>query len=192
MKRDELVGRASAWFAIAWPHLVAAVASAAGAFGVLRFAADAAPASLERDISLVVAGGLLSAAGGAAYRLVTTSEAFKHGSYNERARAVQSILWKARDLHDLAWETRIGLLLTRAEIAGRSFGDLRAELYELVQREQVWVGRDAEAAVRLYIEALDSAFAVGTDIQRSPTVDIQPAFIRLEHKLMRIVGYWPR
>jgi hypothetical protein len=195
--------RTRAWFRIAWRHVVAGFVCVVAALVALRVFASADKDSLERDIALVVIGGLISVGVAAIYRAATLVAEYRQGAYTERAKAVQLVLSEARTVK-ASW---FGSLLGRLTAVGVSPASmdphtavvdrLTPSLLLRTWENRVWIGRSGERAVYQFIDGLKAVHEHHGNWSTSPSDErarleqaVGEPFGTLERTLMLDLGYW--
>src|SRR5262245_44276895 len=100
--------RATAAVRLHWTRIAFAVGSFFLAWPVLKVADDRVAGSSEQALLHFLVGALLTTGGGSIRELATRWEAYREGSYTERAKAVQEILQHVRVVRERCLERVAG------------------------------------------------------------------------------------
>lgn len=141
------------------------IASVTTAGALIRFGVGTKPDTVERALALTVAGAALATLGKTVVDLIMRGEAYKQGSYTERAKAVQRVFQGIREVRELgrvAWAIRNGYAyLTpgathdEAETVARErYQTSLRELLTLAFTEELWIGQAGVDAVRRFTQAI--------------------------------------
>ena len=159
---------------------------------VIRFGVESGEETFERDLALLLAGGLLGVMGNIAVNWLSRTEEYRKGAYTERAKAVQELLDSARVVKQTYlddWHARDAEMGVEREAP--CFQEGKDDLLRLGFRHDVWVAERGVQAIRDFNSALDPALFGDFSNHGEVEAFLQPHFGALRKALCRDLGFAP-
>lgn len=150
------------------------------------------PGSAERDISLVLVGGIAAFAGNRISRVVGRMDLYREASYTERAKAVQELMRRARALRANAWSFWKSGQRPLPSPQLLAYAESAKAVVACSFDHRVWLGLDAVRAARAFTKEMrleQSWFELEDPLEVGRVLDV--AFERFVASLCLELGIVP-